>query len=77
MEELEMKSFLEGLGIEGEKIDETILFFKQNMLPEKRDFIGPHTDELIAWLKTKIDETTDWRKKASLAAKIISLGSDT
>ena len=72
-----MKSFLEDLGIDGEKIDETMLFLKENMEPTPPENIGLHTDNLVAWLKTRIDETTNWRKKASLAARIISLGSDT
>jgi hypothetical protein len=73
MDELSVKSYLEGLGIDGEKIDETIIFLKENMSLEKKEFVGPDTDNLVAWLKTRIDETDDWRKKASLAARIINL----
>jgi len=73
MDEFKMKAYLEDLGVEGEKIDETLLFLKENMEPTPPENIGPHTDNLVAWLKTRIDETTDWRKKASLAARVISL----
>ena len=73
MDELTMKSYLEGLGVDGEKIDETIVFLKENMSLEKKEFVGPNADNLVAWLKTRIEDTDDWRKKASLAARIINL----
>ena len=76
MDELKTKAYLEDLGIDSEKIGETMLFLKENMEPTLPENIGPHSADLVAWLKTRIDETTDWRKKASLAARIISLGSD-
>ncbi len=77
MDEIKTKAYLEDLGIDSEKIDETMLFLKENMEPTPPENTGPHSANLVAWLKTRIDETTDWRKKASLAARIISLGSDT
>lgn len=73
MEEDKIIEILDGLGIPSEKIDEFLVAIKQmNENPDEEDLqIGDYT---ITHLKEQLVNETDWRKKASIAAKIISLG---
>lgn len=73
MEEDKIVEILEGLEIPSNKIDEFMAAFKQiQENPDEKDIqVGPYT---ITHLKEELNNETDWRKKASIAAKIISLG---
>ncbi len=72
-----MVDMLEDMNIPGEKIDEFVSSLPKTIEEEektKRDLekIGIH----IATLKDSLSNEKDWRKRASIAARIISLGFD-
>lgn len=71
-----MVDMLEDMNVPGEKIDELVSGLPKMIEGEKtnRDLekIGIH----IATLKDSLSNEKDWRKRASIAARIISLGFD-
>lgn len=72
MNEEKTREILEGLEIPEDKINELLAVMKdQEEHPLKDgDKVGDYT---FHTLKEQMDNETDWRKKASLAAKIISI----
>lgn len=75
MEEQKIIEILEGLKIPSEKIDEVVAAFKERELNPLKD--GDKVGDAIisiGGLKEQLEQETDWRKRASLSAKIISLG---
>jgi hypothetical protein len=73
MEENKIIELLEGLNIRQEKIDEIMVGVRniEENPPKQGDKIG---DAELQILKEQISNETDWKKRASLAAKLISLG---
>lgn len=71
MDEQKIRESLEGLDIPSEKIDELIVVMKdlEEHPLKDGDKIG---DMTISILADKIKEEPDWRKRASMAARIIS-----
>jgi hypothetical protein len=71
MEDDKMREILEGLNIPSEKVDEIIIAMKEYVtrpINETED----NGDAILETLQKKYEEETDWKKKASLAAQIIS-----
>ena len=71
MNEEKLIETLEGLDIPSDKIDEIMVFIKDQKEHslEEGDKIG---DTQIRILEEELKNETDWRKRSSLAAKIIS-----
>ena len=67
----DIKLELEALGIDSHKIDEFVIALEQKA-DNGADQGRPGVDKELE-LKEQLDAETDWRKKASIAAKIISL----
>jgi len=69
----ELKIKLEELGIESDKIDEVVVFLESNKdIESDVKQRGTNVDKVIELKQQLIDET-DWRKRASIAAALISL----
>ncbi len=68
----ELKIVMEENGIEEDKIDEFFASIEKNKdVEEKKEIIDRIS---LEWgLKRQMDAETDWKRKASLAAQIISL----
>lgn len=86
MEEDKIRQLFEEIDPDGkipsEKIDELIGAMKEQELHQLKDgdrrtYIDENGEEktiVFHTLKEQLENETDWRKKASIAAKIISLG---
>ncbi len=73
MEENKIRETLEGLDIPSDKIDEFMITLKQvNENPDEK-YIQNGAYDIVVHLKEQLQNETDWRKRASIAAKIISL----
>lgn len=78
MTDINISKIMEDAGIEPEKIDEVVSFIK-NMKEEKpsdNQFNLDHIHGQTTALKMAMDKEPDWRKRASLAARILSLELD-
>lgn len=75
MEDNKIIELLEGLDIPQEKIDEIMVGVRslEENPPKNGDKVGD-AEISIGNLKEQLETETDWRKRASIAAKIISLG---
>jgi len=73
----ELKIKLEELEIPSDKIDEVVNMFESKQKEESDQGAGKITnrDEVIE-LQNELSNEKDWRKRASLSARIISLGLD-
>ena len=73
----ELKIKLEELEIPSDKIDEVVNMFESKQKEESDQCAGKITnrDEVIE-LQNELSNEKDWRKRASLSARIISLGLD-
>lgn len=81
MEEDKIRQFIDEIDPDGKLPRDNVENFIQGVLdiqknpPKDGDKIGDLTVS-IGGLRAQMEFETDWRKKASLAAKIISLGLD-
>lgn len=75
VDEQQMRTMLEEMGVEQSKIDEFISQYPKNKEEEERD-IKRLADQgiTVQHLKEKYDKEEDWRKKAAIMAGIISEG---
>lgn len=68
-----IREILEGLNIPSEKIDELIAVMKEREEHPLADGdkVG---DAIFHTLKEELEKETNWRKRASIAARLVSLG---
>jgi len=73
----ELKIKLEELEIPSDKIDEVVNMFESKQKEESDQSAGKITNrDKIIELQNELSNEKDWRKRASLSARIISLGLD-
>ncbi len=76
MDDTDLRTMMEELGIPSDKAEELILAITQHPDRELTDkFLGLTSGE-IATMQEAIDSETDWRKKAAKAAQLISMKID-
>lgn len=70
--ENKLRLILEDLEVDGDKIDEFLKIYEENVASGVQNI--PVSDKSTTFLvKKMIDDEPDWRKKAQLAARLISL----
>lgn len=65
-----VREILEEMGVEPAKIDEVLAQLPSNPQPE----IPANVESQAVEIKKAIAQTQDWRRRASLAARLVSLG---
>jgi hypothetical protein len=75
----ELKFEMEALGIDSEKAEEFLASVRSEdvMNTVRPEELSMSTQEQLFALQNRFDDEKDWRKRAALAARIISLRLDT
>lgn len=73
MDEVELRTMMEELGIPPDKAEELLLVITEHKNKEVYDKARGFSVEEIAALQEKIENESDWRKKAAKAARLISI----